>query len=512
MGYTIVTHSPLLEKALRRFKEVSEIITVPHLVTDVANVRSMSENPYIKPIFRKCREAGKLRARLSGLASNPRALIAYEPRHDAAAWAQQIGGIMGLAKDARRYVPLKLMTQAEVAGLLCSPESVPSFYPSVWIYMRMAETAVAANISAACSANPAMSALETQNVYSLYLLYRIAKMALSAEKEEFTLALMDSYSGMIVGMQIPSDGGTEKFTDRTLAENAARRCDDGAFVTSSTKSRTETLHAGAYPLTTVIMGLMLRRAVHYYDDLVNTLYELWLGGAIEYPFSHLHHNPVENAAALFDRIKLCMSDKEAENSAKLHGNSAAVFTCGEPNPAILTHFADLYLVNALRIPLRCDRKEYIYKCGPYRFKASEYAFPNISPAAAAMLSMHYPAELNPRHFCAFPLCSSSQWRVPFCRAMSFAAASPNMLKWLFALRHLLDSGLLYSEGEDIVLSPSAVDAMPSVEKLYGTLFNDGNFLQFDRIHNDASRQKAIFYHIASMLPKENDAQSHGRAR
>ena len=100
LGYIMITHSPALEKALRRFKEVSEIITVPHLVTDVANVRTMAENPYVKPVFRKRREAGKLRAKLSLLAENPRALIAYEPRHDAAAWAQQIGGGFSCHVDA----------------------------------------------------------------------------------------------------------------------------------------------------------------------------------------------------------------------------------------------------------------------------------------------------------------------------------------------------------------------------------------------------------------------------
>lgn len=504
MGYIMITHSPALEKALRRFKEVSEIITVPHLVTDVANVRTMAEKPYVKPVFRKRREAGKLRAKLSLLAENPRALIAYEPRHDAAAWAQQIGGLMGLAGDARRYAPLRSLTPSEVSAILCSPEKVPAFYPSEWIYMRMLETAVAANISG----NRAIAVLGAQNLYSLYLLYKIGQLALSSEKEEYTLALMDSYSGQIIGMQVPSEGSSGKYPDKTLAENAARRCDSETFFPFSTKNRTKTLHPGAYPLTATLMGAALRRAVHYYDDLVNTLYELWLEGAIEYPFSPVGGLPKEKAAPIFERIRLCMSEKEAEKAAKLHGNSSAVYTCGDPSPAVLTHLADLYMVNSLRGPLRCDRKDIVYTCGTFRFKASEYSFPNLSPAASAMLALYYPAGLNPKRFCAYPLCMSSQWRVPFCKMMSFAVHSPNLLKWLLALRHLLDMGLLDMDGEAIVLSSKVVDAMPKLESLYGPVFNDGNFLLFDRIHNDAARQKALFYRISSLLPKSGDA--HGR--
>ncbi len=514
MGYTIITHSTLLEKALRRFPEISEIATIPHLITDVSNIRTMASNPYVKPAFENCRNISKLRKKLGGLSENPRALIAYEPRHDAASWAQQIGGIMRLHPKAKRYMPLRVLTRQGVSALLYSPESIPAFYPAEWIYLRMTESAAGANINAVCSASPMLNPLGKQNLYSIYLLYRCAKLSLQAQKEEYVLVLMDSYTGTTLGREMPAHGNAASYSDQTLAEKSAAECNRAKFTQCGTNTYESTMHPGAYPLTSVCMGSALRRAFMYYGDLINTLYGLYLEGAIEYPFSAAEGSPAGKAAFLFDRLKLCISEAECGKALKMHSKGAAVFPTEEIDEAggVFPRYINFLVVNALRRGLKCTRKDTLYNSGKRLFVASEYCFHNLSPDAADTLSIHYPREVNPRHMCAYPVCLSSHKRIQFGRLMAFAANSPNLLKWLSALKHLVDTKLLHMEGEDLILSDIAIEVAAKIEEIYGPMFEDGKFLLFDEIHNNVGRQKALFFHITSKLPMPKSADRHSMER
>ena len=81
--------------------------------------------------------------------------------------------------------------------------------------------------------------------------------------------------------------------------------------------------------------------------------------------------------------------------------------------------------------------------------------------------------------------------------------SPHWIKWFIALHYLFEKELLVIDGESVCLTKRVVDAVKSIDSLYGAIFTADAFPSFDSIFNDVPKYSELCSHLLSLLPTLN---------
>lgn len=528
-GLTVVTHSAAIAEALKPCVQVSRVLLIDKLILDVdcyskesigATVNSTSSND-LSPVLTLCSDAKLQVQELRECATQGNILIAYEPRLDGICWAQQIGSICEFDTTSPKYIAFTSLRDTDLGKMLANPQPLLAQFPSEWFLMRMCEGTFAANINANLVSAKLPAPLYMQNLYSLYILYKLSTLCEKVTTPSYQIILRDKRTGVVLGEQVPSPGESGgvldrtgfqpyamNYEDRAKAEAALAQCTGPFMREASEKVESCELSPGYFPNTTMVFSYLLRNSLLPVGAIFNKLYELYASGRLLYPFGYCERDFTEVATIIRPILEEKKIPYSFIQSEKIHGVTLSTVSCVPlykpekiTQEKTVSDFVEALAVNAFRRNCKHTLIYDYYRTNNHYFVVRRYSFPNLNSEAKSTLLKLYPNSTNPDNYCAYLHTSHAKDRVPFNSLIGFSTRSPCWIKWFIALHYLLEKGLIAMDGESVCLTKKVSPGnLKKISEMYGDVFKDANFLAFDNIFNNVQAYTQLINHVLARLP------------
>ena len=520
---TVITHSAGIADALRHYALVKKVILIDKLLMDVDcySKEAIGATKDGAPALTICSDVKLQIKELRECVNDGNVIIAYEPRLDGICWAQQIGSACAFSTTDLKYVPFHSLRDTDFGFLLSHPLALPAHYPAEWFLLRMCEGTVAANINANLVEAKLPAPFYMQNLYSLYLLYKLSVLCEQVSMPAYQLILRDKLTGMVVGEQVPAPGESGgvvdkygfqpyalNYEDRTHAEAVLKECTGSLLMEDVQKGKCCELSPGYFPTTSRIFSHLLRNSILPIGAIFNELYAMYASGRLLYPFGYCERTLMELSSymrPILENKKIPFSDTQ---SANLHGSTISTVSCiplfnaSTSEDKTVSDYVEAMAVNAFRRNCKHILTYDYYRNGDHYFVVRRYEFPNLNFDAKSALYKIYSNPGDPSRFGVYLHTSVAKDRIPLNTLMGFSTRSPCWIKWFIALHYLLEKGLIAIDGESVCLTKkSAGENVSILRKLYGEIFEDPKFLTFDNIFNNVEEYNKLVTYILAKLPK-----------
>jgi len=519
-----ITHNHELSKALEKSCMVSSCIVVDKLLLDADcyDRDKFGAQSDVTPEFTITQDANLIISQLRESVKGQAVRIVFEPRWDAISWAQQIGSALGYTSRDSIYVSLPSCRDLDLGALLSHPSGLPAHYPSEWFLLRMLEGVSTANINSCFLDLNLDKELFMQNLYSLYMLYKIGKLSVQNTQREYKLIVKDKLTGLVIGEQVPPPANSGEYANAndfqpygmiyknssTLAEKVLKSVNASKFELVASKTDHTELNPLCYPTIGAVFTHLLSNTILPVGAIFNDLYKLYTTGKLLYPFG-AHGKTSDEVCALVQPLLQKRKIPFSSNFTKrLFSCAPGLISCipisgnsPENGDDVLHSYVDAFAIDAFRSNCKCDISNEYYQCGDAFFCIRQYDFPNLCEDAKSALYRIYPHCRDVERFGVYVCTSKSCDRTPFQVAMEFSMNSPCWIKWFIALHYLLEKELLFMDGENICLTPKAMDTLEQIELHYGKVFEDPQFAAFDAIFNNCDGYCNLITKILALFPK-----------
>lgn len=522
-----ITHNHEISKALEASCLVSSCIVVDKLLLDADcyDKDKFGAHTDATPEFTITQDASMIISQLREAVKGQTPRIVFEPRWDAISWAQQIGSALGYTSKDSVYVAMPSCRDLDIGSLLSHPAGLPAHYPSEWFLLRMLEGVSTANINSCFLDLKLDKELFMQNLYSLYMLYKVGKLAVQNTQREYKLIVRDKLTGLVIGEQVPPPAGNENEeyanaadfqpygviykNSPALAEKVLKSVNSAKFELVASKTDHTELNPLCYPTIGAVFTHLLSNTILPVGAIFNDLYRLYTEGKLLYPFGG-HGKTSDEVCALVQPLLQKRKIPFSSNFTKrLFSCAPGLISCipisgsgtFHNEDEVLHSYIDSFAIDAFRSNCKCAISNEYYQCGDAFFCIRQYDFPNLNDDAKSALYRIYPNCKDKNRFGVYVHTSKACDRVPFQVAMEFSMNSPCWIKWFIALHYLLEKQLLSMDGENICLTPKALDAIEHIETHYGRVFEDPRFAAFDAIFNNSDGYGNLITKILALFPK-----------
>lgn len=516
---TLVTHNSILANILRNGYYAENVVLIEQLLLDTNSYipSAIGATTEFVPDLLFCKDVRLLINNLRDHKSKGDVLIVIEPRLDAMCWAQQIASAIGYKTTDKVFVICDSTRDIDLKRALRSPVALPSRYPAEWFYLRMLEGVMTANISANIGDATLPKDFPLQNMYSLYLIFKLFSLAKRVKSREYSIVLRDKITGSIIGEHIPPQNKEGVFiacaAHYSERKNVDRILDEshGEPTLIASHEVDQQLFPGYFPTLSMVFSRILRHTVLPLGAIFNELYKLYGLGCSTYPFATTGNDPVKIRAIaepILETYNLKVSQRAIDT---LHSATVDTISClpligpdlPEGSDRSVQNYIETLTIDAFRSECKSATQIMYYKLGSHYYAVRKYAFKGISSEAANALGYIYPTYINPKRFSPYIRTVTAPDRVAFHTLMGFTMRSPHWIKWFIALHYLLEKELLVIDGESVCLTKRVVEAIQSIDTLYGAIFTADAFPAFDNIFNDVPKYSELCSHLLSLLPTLN---------